>query len=147
MIRRYPLSNSTAGLHQNSKEFQLTSSLPVKDSNATNLAQKQELISSYIQQHQPSSEYNHNKINSYLNHLYLLLHSNNNYNSNNNLLVNLNHNLHHNHTHIHHLLCNNHSNNSLTLNHILPNITIVYYFIQSLINSTHRRSTKNTKLQ
>lgn len=51
-----PLSNFTAGLHQNStRENSINSSLPVKDSNATNQAQKQELISSYIQQHQPSS--------------------------------------------------------------------------------------------
>ena len=50
------LSNSTVGLHQNStREISTNSSLPVKYSNATNLAQKQELISSYIQQHQPSS--------------------------------------------------------------------------------------------
>ena len=49
------LSNSTVGLHQNStREISTNSSLPVKYSNATNLAQKQELISSYIQQHQPS---------------------------------------------------------------------------------------------
>jgi hypothetical protein len=46
-----PLSSFTAGLDQNSTN----SSLPVKTSNATNLAQKQDLISSYIQQHQPSS--------------------------------------------------------------------------------------------
>ncbi|CAN5490264.1 hypothetical protein BH18THE2_BH18THE2_30380 [soil metagenome] len=51
-----PLSNFTAGLHQNStKENSTNFSLSVKDSNATNQAQKQELISSYIQQHQPSS--------------------------------------------------------------------------------------------
>ena len=44
----YAQPNSTATqLLQNSTN----SSLPVKDSNATNLAQKQELISSYIQQH------------------------------------------------------------------------------------------------
>ena len=47
----FPLSNFTAGSHQ----YSTTNSLSVKDSNATNLAQKQELISSYIQQHQPSS--------------------------------------------------------------------------------------------
>jgi hypothetical protein len=46
-----PLSSFTAGLDQNSTN----SSLPVKTSNATNLAQKQDLISSYIQQHQPSN--------------------------------------------------------------------------------------------
>lgn len=42
----FPLSNFTAGSHQ----YSTTNSLSVKDSNATNLAQKQELISSYIQQ-------------------------------------------------------------------------------------------------
>jgi hypothetical protein len=48
----YAQPNSTATqLFQNSTN----SSLPVKDSNATNLTQKQELISSHIQQHQPSS--------------------------------------------------------------------------------------------
>jgi hypothetical protein len=50
------LSPFTAGLHQNStRENSINSSLPVKDSNATNQSQKQDLISSYIQQHQPSS--------------------------------------------------------------------------------------------
>jgi hypothetical protein len=50
------LSNFTAGLDQNSiKGNSTNSSLPVKASNATNLAQKQDVISSYIQQHQPSS--------------------------------------------------------------------------------------------
>jgi hypothetical protein len=50
------LSNFTAGLDQNSiKGNSTNSSLPVKASNATNLAQKQDLISSYIQQHQLSS--------------------------------------------------------------------------------------------
>ena len=37
------------------EKIQLTSSLPVIDSNVTNQDQKQDLISSYIQQHQPSS--------------------------------------------------------------------------------------------
>lgn len=52
----FPLSILPSGLHQNSTEGTSTNfSLSVKDSNATNLAQKQELISSYIQQHQPSN--------------------------------------------------------------------------------------------
>ena len=51
-----PLSNFIPGLHQNAtKENSTNSSLPVKDSNATNQARKQDLMSSYIQQHQPSS--------------------------------------------------------------------------------------------
>ncbi|CAN5240522.1 hypothetical protein BH18THE2_BH18THE2_41480 [soil metagenome] len=51
-----PLSNFTAGLHQNStRENSTNSSLPAKASNATNQAQKQDLMSSYIRQHQPSS--------------------------------------------------------------------------------------------
>jgi hypothetical protein len=50
-----PLSNFTAGLHQNStRENSTNSSLPVIDSNVTNQTQKQDLISSYIQQHQSS---------------------------------------------------------------------------------------------
>ena len=51
-----PLSNFIPGLHQNAtKENSTNSSLAVKDSNATNQARKQDLMSSYIQQHQPSS--------------------------------------------------------------------------------------------
>ena len=48
-------SNFTAGFHGNSTIDSTNSSLSVKNSNATNQDQKQDLMSSYIRQHQPSS--------------------------------------------------------------------------------------------
>ncbi|MGC2482934.1 MAG: hypothetical protein WA398_04170, partial [Nitrososphaeraceae archaeon] len=62
----FPLSILPSGLHQNSTEGTSTNfSLSVKDSNATNLAQKQELISSYIQQHQQQQPLNQSQPQSY----------------------------------------------------------------------------------